>query len=165
MKVATLETITRALHKHDVRFLVVGGLAVAAHGFVRYTADLDLVIQLKPENIKAGFAALAEAGYQPNVPITAEQFADAERRNGWIRDKGMVVLNFWSSQHMATPLDVFVSEPFPFDEEYDAALVQELIPAYPLRFPRLQTLITMKLAANRPKDQIDVQQLRKYHGL
>jgi len=36
--------IADALNNASVRFLVVGGLAVGAHGHVRYTNDVDLVI-------------------------------------------------------------------------------------------------------------------------
>jgi hypothetical protein len=33
------------LRDHDVRFLVVGGYAVAAHGHPRYTGDLDVWVE------------------------------------------------------------------------------------------------------------------------
>ena len=56
------------------------------------------------------------------VPITAEQFADAALRESWIRDKGMQVLQFWSDQHIETPVYSFVTEPFPFEEEYEDLL-------------------------------------------
>jgi hypothetical protein len=44
---------------------------------VRLTYDVDLVVQLAPENIKQAFAALAGIGFRPSVPVTGEQFADA----------------------------------------------------------------------------------------
>ena len=44
MKVASVEAIVRTLDEHDVRFLIVGGIAVNAHGYGRTTFDLDLVI-------------------------------------------------------------------------------------------------------------------------
>ena len=161
MKLDAVEALAGALNKHGVRFLVVGGLAVAAHGYLRYTADVDMVIQLDPANIREAFAALTEAGYQPSVPVTGQQFGDQQLRDAWIADKGMVVLNFWSDQYRDTPVDVFVSEPFDFDTEYNEGLLQELAPGLALRFPRLETLIQMKLSAGRPKDLIDVEYLRK----
>lgn len=77
------------------------------------------------ENIEAAFSALHDLGYRPTVPVTASQFADAKQREGWIRDKGMQVLLLWSDDHRETPVDIFVREPFPFDEEYRGALVTE----------------------------------------
>src|SRR5438477_10007848 len=103
--------ILQALNDAGVRALVVGGLAVNAHGYLRFTNDADLAVELVPENIVRAFAALASLGYQPRVPITATQFADPALRASWIRDKGMKVLQFASDAHRETPIDVFVIEP------------------------------------------------------
>lgn len=160
MKLASFEAIVGALESAGVRYLVAGGLAVAAHGYLRFTKDADLVIQLDPENIHRAFAALGSQGYRPLVPIVAEQFADAATRAGWIRDKGMQVMQFWSEAHRETPVDIFVTDPFPFDEEYRRALIKPLHGDIPVRFVSIPTLIRMKEAADRPQDRIDIEHLR-----
>lgn len=160
MKLASLEGIARALTEADVRYLIVGGLAVSAHGYIRATQDVDLVIALDPDNILRAFRALAALGYQPLVPITAGQFANPELRSQWIRDKGMRVLNFFSDRHRETNVDVFVTEPFDFEREYPNALRGDLAPGLSVRFVSLPTLIVMKQEANRPRDLDDVQHLR-----
>jgi hypothetical protein len=160
MKLASFEAIVRALEGAGVRYLVAGGLAVGAHGYMRFTKDADIVIQLLPENIQRAFAALGALGYRPLVPITGEQFANAAQRESWIRDKGMQVLQFWSDAHRETPVDLFVSEPFNFDEEYGRALVKPLYATIPVRFVSIPTLIRMKEAAGRPQDRIDIEHLR-----
>jgi hypothetical protein len=160
MKLASFETLVAALEGAGVRYLVAGGLAVNAYGYLRFTKDVDLVVQLVPETIEAAFRALATLGYRPMVPITATQFADPTLRAGWIRDKGMQVLQFWSDQHRETPVDVFVTEPFPFDDEYRIALVKPLHGKIPVRFVSIPTLIRMKEAAGRPQDRIDIEHLR-----
>src|SRR5216117_842124 len=126
MKLASFEALVAALEAAGVRYLVAGGLAVNAYGYLRFTKDVDLVVQLVPETIESAFRALATLGYRPMAPITATQFANPALRAGWIRDKGMQVLQFWSDQHRETPVDVFVTEPFPFDDEYRIALVKPL---------------------------------------
>lgn len=50
------------LHDHDVRFLVVGGYAVAAHGRPRYTGDLDVWLLVEEENAARVTAALRDFG-------------------------------------------------------------------------------------------------------
>lgn len=160
MKLASFESLVVALGKAGVRYLVAGGLAVNAYGYLRFTKDVDLVVQLVPETIEAAFRALATLGYKPMVPITAAQFADAQLRESWIREKGMQVLQFWSDQHRETPVDVFVSEPFAFDEEYENALVKPLYGKTPVRFVTIPTLIRMKEAANRLQDRLDIEHLR-----
>jgi hypothetical protein len=117
MRLSSFEAIAKALDTGGVRYLVAGGLAVNAHGYLRFTKDLDLVVQLVPDNVMRAFAALEGLGYRPAVPVTAGQFADTGTREGWIRDKGMKVLQFWSDAHRETPIDMFVSEPFDFDQD------------------------------------------------
>lgn len=71
----SIVSIQSALDAAKVRFIVVAGLAVIAHGYLRMTRDADLVIELVPENIENAFKALASIGYYPKVPITADQFS------------------------------------------------------------------------------------------
>jgi hypothetical protein len=42
-----IEQVLAALNAENVRYLVVGGVAVVLHGHLRTTADLDLVVELK----------------------------------------------------------------------------------------------------------------------
>ena len=167
MKKQSVSTVLRALNAGGVRYLVAGGLAVNAHGFLRFTADVDLVVELEPENIRKAFAALESVTYRPSVPVTVEAFADTGTRKGWIRDKGMRVLQFYSDKHRETPVDVFVEMPFPFGREYGKALVKDLIGKVEIRFVSLTTLLRMKKSAGRPKDLEDIRELRrqrKNHG-
>jgi hypothetical protein len=60
MEVRSVEAIVRALKAAEVRYLIVGGIAVNAHGYERLTRDVDLVIGLEPENIIRGLRTLGE---------------------------------------------------------------------------------------------------------
>ena len=159
MKLSSLEAIATALRDSDVRYLIVGGLAVAAHGHGRATFDIDLVVQLQPENVKRATIALESLGYRPTIPVQARQFADPELRRSWIREKNMVVFQLQSDRHPETCIDLFVSEPFDFDSEYEQALVGEILPGLQTRFIRLETLLRMKETAGREKDLEDIRQL------
>jgi hypothetical protein len=77
-----------------------------------------------------------------------------------VRDNNMVVFQLHSDRHPETRIDLFVSEPFDFDAEYDRAMTGEILPDVPVRFVCLEALIEMKLSAGRPKDLEDVRQLR-----
>lgn len=160
MKLESFEAIVRALEEAQVRYLVAGGLAVSAHGYLRFTRDVDLVVQLLPDNIRRAFDALSTLGYRPSVSISAALFAEPATRAGWILDKGMVVLKFWSDAHRETPVDLFVAEPFEFDAEFERALAKPLYGAVPVRFVSIPTLIRMKEAAGRAQDKIDTEYLR-----
>ena len=160
MKLNSFEAIARVLNEASVRYLVVGGLAVNAHGYLRFTKDVDLVVQLIPDNVTRALDALATLGYRPLAPVTANQFSDRATREGWIRDKGMQVLQLWSNDHIETSVDIFVYEPFEFDDEYTNALIKPLYGSIDVRFVSIPTLIKMKEAAGRGLDKIDIEHLR-----
>lgn len=160
MKVSAIEAIAAALAAAEVRYLVAGGIAVNAHGYLRMTNDLDLVIHLDPDNVNRGWSALEALGYRPAIPVTAEQFADRSTREDWIREKGMQVLPLWSDRHRDTPVDVFVAEPFDFPTEYAKAYWGELSSDVRIPFVRIETLIRMKEDVGRPRDLDDVEHLR-----
>lgn len=159
MKLSAFEVVISALHSAEIRYLIAGGLAVNAHGYLRMSQDIDIVIALNADNIRKAFAALATEGYRPLVPITAEQFSDQAQRREWIEQKGMKVLNFFSDAHPETPVDVFVYEPFDFDQEFHRALKGDLLPGLPTYFVSIPTLIKMKEAAGRPRDLDDIEHL------
>jgi len=164
MKLTTLEEVARTLDEAGVRFILVGGIAVVAHGYGRLTRDLDLVIELEADIVRRAFVALGSLGYSPTVPVTAAGLADPRQRIRWIEDKGMTVLNFHSDLHRDTPVDVFVIEPFDFDDEYRSALVLEIAPGRAVHVVRLPTLLRLKDQAGRPQDIADAAELRHLHG-
>jgi hypothetical protein len=160
LKAASVEALVRALNAFEVRFLIAGGLAVVAHGYLRSTKDADIVVELTPENVKASFDALASLGYRPLVPVTASQLGDAATRRALIEDKGMQVLQFWSDAHRETPVDVFVDFPFDFEAEFANALVKPTSNAGNVRFVSIPVLIRMKEIAGRSQDLTDIEHLK-----
>lgn len=160
MTLDSLETVFSALNAAGVRYLVAGGLAVNAHGYPRATHDVDLVVQLTEKNLEAAISSLQSLGYVPRAPVNAMDFARPSQREAWIHEKNMVVFAMTSHQHFAAPIDIFVSEPFNFDQEYEQALVGELAPKLPIRFVSLETLIEMKKTAKRAKDLDDIEHLQ-----
>lgn len=53
----------QSLNDNQVRYLVVGGYAVALHGYPRYTKDIDIWIELSPENATKILRALQQFGF------------------------------------------------------------------------------------------------------
>ena len=54
----------RLLTAHEVRYLIVGGYAVAIHGHVRATGDLDIYVDPAADNARQLVAALREFGFE-----------------------------------------------------------------------------------------------------
>ena len=57
-----LQAVFESLHSHDVRYVVIGGIAAALHGVPRATFDLDILIEASEPNAKRLLEALLEAG-------------------------------------------------------------------------------------------------------
>ncbi len=153
-------SILKSLSDALVRYVVVGGVAVVLHGYLRLTANLDLVVALDRENVIAAIAALESLGYRPRPPLPALQFADPEVRAAWVREKGMTVFSLWSPAYPGTDVDLFVEEPLPFDALRARARVADLHGAS-IPVAGIQDLIAMKRAAGRPQDLLDIAALER----
>lgn len=143
------------LERAGVRYLVVGGVAVVLHGYLRTTIDLDLVLQLERDNVERALSALADLGFQPQVPVPLSSFADPEIRATWLREKNMTVFSLWHPDHPGFAVDLFVQEPFDFDEVYSRALRVPLQDVQATVISQ-EDLVAMKRAAGRARDLEDI---------
>jgi predicted nucleotidyltransferase len=160
----SLVAVLTALQDSGARYLVVGGVAVVAHGYVRLTDDLDLVLHLEDRGeVLAALEALASLGYRPLVPVRLEDFADPALRASWVREKNARVFQLYSDQHSGLSIDLFLEEPFDFDR---AAAVAKTLTLGRATVPiaSLDDLIRMKQAAARPRDLDDVEHLQAIHS-
>lgn len=142
------EAILRALNEYGVRYVVVGGFAVAAHGVVRATADLDLVVQIDWENAAALTAAL-----------TAIDARDLDEHRSAISQESLV-------RRADRRLRTRHGEAHLLNEVDGVPRYEELVPATVIelsgeRVPvaRLADLKAMKRASGRPKDGVDAAEL------
>lgn len=165
MELSNLEQIFGALNDAQVNYLVVGGLAVIAHGYVRYTNDLDLVLALDEANVRRAMEALKLLGYKAKVPVDPVEFANPLTRASWVRDKQMVVFQLVSERFKREPIDVFVREPFDVTNELLACEWLAVGPTLKIPVVSKRVLLAMKREASRPKDLLDIQYLEKLEGL
>jgi predicted nucleotidyltransferase len=153
--IGEIEGILDALNRAGVRYLIVGGVAVVLHGYLRTTADLDLIIQLDRDNVLRAIRTLQDHQYRPRAPVSAEDFAEGTIREQWIRDKGLAVFAFWSPAHPTLEIDLFVTEPFDFDAVYARALRVPLEKT-DATVIALEDLIALKRGVGRPRDLEDI---------
>ena len=150
--------VFKALNKVKVKYVVAGGMAVNLHGYPRFTKDLDLIVFLEDKNLEKLFEALQSIGYSPKVPVTKEQFKDKKQRDLWKKEKGMIVFSFVENKPPLKLIDIFVDEPFPFDEIYEKR-VQIKVNGIIVPVININQLKKLKKAAGRPQDLIDFVQL------
>ena len=154
-----LTDIFRAFDDAEVRYLVVGGVAVVLHGYPRFTADLDLVVELSASNASAAIAALQTLGYRPRAPVRAEDFAVENIRASWREDKGLTVFSLWSPSYPGTEVDLFVEEPFDFGEAWSRRLDVLLDDGTTVHVVGIDDLRALTASVGRPKDVDDIAQL------
>ena len=164
MRVAHFETVFGALVRAKVRFLGVGGVAAIAHGVVRYTNDLDLVMAFDEANLRRGVEALESLGFKAKIPVNAEAFSKAENRRRWAEEKQMLVFQMALFSEDDLPIDIFIEPPFDFEEEFSRAFRCELAPDLFVPVVAVDRLIAMKRVAGRPRDLDDIAQLLRLRG-
>ena len=137
----------RALNEHEVEYILVGGMAVILHGYVRTTGDMDIWIKKSKENYKKLVLAFREFG-MPVLDLTEESFLD-DKLNVWGFGRKPVLIEILSE---VKGLD--------FDEAFKIALyhIEDNIK---IRFLHLNSLIESKKAAGRYRDLDDIDQLTK----
>ena len=142
----TFEELLELLLKNKVKFIVVGGLAVAMNGIVRTTDDVDILIDDSAENITLLLHTLKSFGKGHASELSLEDFIDEE---GAIR----IIEAF--------PLDIFVRMQGMKYEDMQAMTAQYTMP-YGLTVPFLHAkgLIALKTGSVREKDQFDVVALK-----
>ena len=64
--------VFRSLQKHEVKYVVIGGIASILHGVPRTTFDLDILIEATPGNAQKLLDALVEAGLGTATLTNAE---------------------------------------------------------------------------------------------
>ena len=142
-----------------VRFVLVGGVALVLHGLDRLTADVDLVIDLSTESVRAAVQALTAAGYRPLAPVDPIALADPAKRLEWQTVRNMQVFSFWDSTNKRPTIDVMLQSPVSFEDLWAAASVMN-IAGHEIRVASIEHLIRMKAAAGRAQDLADIERLR-----
>lgn len=133
-----------SLNANGVRYLVVGGYAVSAHGHPRYTKDLDVWIEVSAENARRMLVALADFG-----------FGDLGLRDRDFLEPGSVV----QLGHPPQRIDLLTSVSGVSFEQCYTALVEIELDGVRVNFIDLGNLLRNKEAAGRLQDRADIEAL------
>lgn len=73
-----LQDVFRSLGSHDVKYVVIGGIATVVHGVPRATFDLDILVEATPENARRLLSALMDVGFGTAALTNEDSFLDKE---------------------------------------------------------------------------------------
>ncbi len=143
--------------------MLVGGLAVNLHGFIRSTADMDILIEMSDENLKKAVTIFKKQGYHVKQPVDPMGIADAKTRRDWIQNKHMKAFNFYKDDEFKE-VDIIIESPVSFIEAKTSALS---IKIDNMRLPliSINNLIKMKRGTGRAVDKFDIEELKKIKRL
>ena len=149
-----IQAVIRSLGEHRVRYALVGGYAVALHGAIRGTVDVDIAIALDRATFKRAETALHEIGLESRLPVTAEEvFAFREE---YIRNRNLKVWSFANPRNPLEVVDILITE-----DAKKITTVNKRAFGMTVKVAAIADLIAMKQKAGRAQDLEDIKALRK----
>ncbi len=144
------------LRRHGVSFVIIGGHAVNLHGYMRATEDSDLIWLRTKESEAALFSALTE--------IHAQHFSDEIDPTTRVEKAYPVTLTFIATSHLMMLMTdlgfVDLFDYVPGDPKADVSeLFKTSIEAKGFRFACVEWLRRLKVATDRSKDRLDLENL------
>ena len=133
------------LNKNQVKYLVIGGYAVAIHGHPRYTKDIDIWLEMSEENSQKLIKALTEFGFG-SLGLTPDAFQTPDQ---------IVQLGYPPSR-----IDLITTpDGIDFQTCYDSK-IEVILRDIPVNFIDLDNLKKNKLASGRLQDLADLEKLQ-----
>lgn len=149
-----LYEVIDAVESVKVKYAIVGGYALALHGIVRGTMDVDLVLSLSLKDFELVEKAFMKAHLKSRLPIRAQDVI--KMRKEYIEQRNLITWSFVDYQNPSRQADILITEDV-------ANLKIEKISVSGRKIPvaSLQDLLAMKLKAARPQDLVDIENIRK----
>lgn len=155
-----IETVLKTLEDEGVEYAVIGGVAVVLYGYVRFTKDIDLIIDLSEANVRRFARALSRLDFKPGVPIDPLEMAVAEKRQAWMRDKNVKVITFYNPESPLLQIDVLIIRNYA-----DLKKTRKRIGDFDVSVVDYDDLLKMKRETGRPTDLIDIEKLEEIKRL
>lgn len=144
--------ICKILDKAKIPYAIVGGYAVALHGVLRGTIDIDIAINWTLKNLKSVEKAFKEIGLISLLPIDSDNLF--RFRDEYIQNRNMIAWNFYHPKNPTHQIDIIIN--------YDLKKAKTktiTTSSGKIRILSRQDLIAMKKASGRPQDLEDVKAL------
>jgi hypothetical protein len=163
--VPDVPAILRTLIDHRVKFVVIGGVAVAHHGYVRTTKDLDIVPEPSEANLRRLWAALQELDA---APLALQDLRPEELPEPFTIE-GLLKLGNWDLSTKHGRLDLFQYVQGKLESAEDHATLagrseETRFDFGVVRFVSYGDLLDMKTLAGRDQDLVDIRALREARG-
>lgn len=153
--------ILEALAREGVEFLIIGGVAVGVHGYVRATKDVDIVPAPDSRNLEK----LARVLEMLDAQIEgAEEFKDEELPDP-VDPEALALGGNWVLRTRLGRFDImqWIGDDALWEKLSPAAIEVE-VGALTVKVVGYDGLVALKEHAGRPEDLLDLQRLREARG-
>jgi len=148
-----IKVIKEFNHQH-ISYALVGGHAVAIHGAVRGTMDVDMVLKWTLKTLETVEVTLKNMGLVSRLPISANDVFNF--RKEYIDNRNLIAWNFYNPTRPNEQLDIIIT--------HDLADLDSININYKdtkIRVLAKKDLIRMKKDSGRPQDLLDIEALEK----
>jgi hypothetical protein len=149
-----LEKVCSGFNSTNIRYALVGGHAVALHGAVRGTVDIDFVLKWSKSSLEKAEKVLLGLGLESRLPISAKDIFSY--RDEYIKNRNLIAWNFYNPAEPAKQVDIIITYDLSEKQVTELKLRNGKI-----RLLSLPALIKMKKASGRPQDLEDIKALLK----
>jgi len=146
--------IVHKLKEHKIPYAIVGGHAVAFHGAIRGTLDIDLITKLNLKTLQKIESALGELGLTSRLPIGAIDLY--KFRLEYIKNKNLVAWNFINLRDSSEQIDIIITL-----DLLDVKTKTIKIGSESIKIIAKDDLIKMKKISGRTQDLADIEALKK----
>jgi len=149
-----LYEITDIFDQNKLKYALVGGYALAMHGLVRATMDVDVVLRLNLNDFETAEKALGEIGLQSRLPIRAQDVI--KMRKEYIENRNLIAWSFVDYKNPLRQADILITK-----DLKDLNVEKITVGARKIAVASLKDLLKMKEAAGRPQDLVDIQNIKE----
>ncbi len=149
-----IEKVIKTLNQHRVQYTLVGGYAVALHGAVRGTVDIDFVVALNQRSYRQTEKALNSIGLKSILPISADDVFNF--REEYIKNRNLTAWSFNNPDNPLEIVDIIITE--------DVKKIKSVIKIFNgtrIKIAAIDDLIKMKKKSGRKQDIEDIKALVK----
>lgn len=143
-----------ALEAARVPHALAGGYAVALHGAVRGTVDVDLVLSLREGPLDRARRALESLGLSSRLPLTAGEVAHF--RQEYVERRNLLAWSFVNPEQPSEIVDLLLT----YDLK-ELKTTRIAVDGRRIRVVSLADMIRMKKASGRPQDLADIDALQR----
>lgn len=149
-----------ALNRHQVDYVLIGGLAVALHGVERNTMDIDVCVVISTANLQHLIDAAKELRLTPMLPVPIEALSDIETLKQWHTHRNLQAFSLRSEGMAGVTLDVLLFPPVDPAAMCQRALQLD-VAGVRVSLATIDDLIALKQSVARPIDLADIEHLKR----